>query len=138
MLLSKLFNSIMKKIPKIKSVFRLFLSAVIVVYGFSFLINQIFGFHKKWTATYCSFDQLFLFFASLSTVLLVIHYLVSKKNKDQLGFVFLVTVTLKVAACYIFINQIEFDFEKHYAFAYFFIFLLIDVLITVQLLNKKE
>lgn len=125
-------------ISKLKSVNYLFISLLLIVYLISFLVNLIPTISEKWNQTRNSFDETFLFFALTSSILFAVHYLVSKKNKEQLGFVFLVTITLKVAACYIFINQIEFDFEKHYAFAYFFIFLLIDVLITVQLLNKKE
>lgn len=125
-------------ISKLKSVTYLFISLLLIVYVISFLVNLIPSITEKWNQTSNCFNEIFLFFASTSSILFAVHYLVRKKNKDQLGFVFLVTLTLKVAACYIFINQIEFDFEKHYAFAYFFIFLLIDVLITVQLLNKKE
>lgn len=125
-------------ISKLKSVTYLFISLLLIVYLISFLVNLIPTISEKWNQTNNSFDETFFFFALTSSILFAVHYLVSIKNKGQLGFVFLVTVTLKVAACYIFINQIEFDFEKYYAFTYFFIFLLIDVLITAQLLNKKE
>lgn len=125
-------------ITKPKSIFFLFTSLLLLVYGISFLINQIFQFNEKWKETDYSFNQVFVFFAFSSLILFLIHFIIYKKKKEQLGFVFLVTLTLKVAACFLFMREIVNVFEKYYAFVYFFVFLLIDVLIAVRLLNKKE
>lgn len=125
-------------IIKSKSIFFLFISLISLVYGMSVLVNHFFCLNKKWKETDYSFNQVFLFFTSMSLFLFVIHYFIHKKNKEQLGFVFLATLTLKVAACFLFIKEIVNVFEKYYAFVYFFVFLLIDVLITVRLLNKKD
>ena len=123
---------------KPKSIFFLFTSLLLIVYGISLLVNQVFEFNKKWVDTSNTFNQVFMFFSVSSFILLIIHYLVYKKNKEQLGFVFLVTLTIKVAASFLFIKGIVNVFEKYYAFSYFFIFLLIDVFITVRLLNKND
>lgn len=123
---------------KPKSIFFLFTSLLLIVYGISLLVNQVFEFNKKWVDTSNTFNQMFMFFSVSSFILLVIHYLVYKKNKEQLGFVFLVTLTIKVAASFLFITEIVNVFEKYYTFSYFFVFLLIDVFITVRLLNKKD
>ena len=125
-------------ITKPKSIFFLFTSLILIVYGTSLLVNQVFEFNKKWIDTSNTFNQMFMFFSVSSFILLVIHYLVYKKNKEQLGFVFLVTLTIKVAASFLFITEIVNVFEKYYTFSYFFVFLLIDVFITVRLLNKKD
>jgi len=125
-------------IVRSKSVFFLFISLISLVYGVSFLVNQVFYLNEKWQKANNTFNQVFLFFASTSLILFVIHYFIHKKNKEQLGFVFLATLTLKVAACFLFMKEIVNVFEKYYAFVYFFVFLLIDVLIAVRLLNKKD
>src|SRR5690606_23938595 len=113
-------------IVRSKSVFFLFISLISLVYGVSFLVNQVFYLNEKWQKANNTFNQVFLFFASTSLILFVIHYFIHKKNKEQLGFVFLATLTLKVAACFLFMKEIVNVFEKYYAFVYFFVFLLID------------
>ena len=110
---------------KPKSIFFLFTSLLLIVYGISLLVNQVFEFNKKWVDTSNTFNQVFMFFSVSSFILLIIHYLVYKKNKEQLGFVFLVTLTIKVAASFLFIKGIVNVFEKYYTFSYFFVFLLI-------------
>lgn len=125
-------------ISKLKSVIYLFISLLLIVYVISFLVNQIPSINMKWNQTSNSFNEIFLFFASTSLILFIVHCLVYKKNKGQLGFVFLVTLTLKVAASFFFINKIVYSFEKYYSFIYFFIFLVIDVFLTVRLLNRKD
>lgn len=125
-------------ITKSKSIFFLFISLLVLVYGTSFLVNQAFELNKNWLEANNTFNQVFLFFSFSSLLLLIIHYIVYKKNKEQLGFVFLVTLTVKVAACFLFIKEIVNVFEKYYTFSYFFVFLVIDVFLVVRLLNKKD
>lgn len=124
-------------ITKSKSISFLFLIVLALIYGLSFLINQVFDFNEKWTEASNSFNQVYLFFSVSSVILFIIHYVIYKKNKDQLGFAFLITLTLKVAACFLFIKGITNVFEKYYVFIYFFVFLIIDVWLTVRLLNKN-
>lgn len=125
-------------ITKPKSIFFLFTSLLVLVYGTSLLINQVFIFDSKWNEASYSFNQVFVFYAILSLILFLIHFIIYKKKKEQLGFVFLLTLTVKVAVCFLFMKEIVNVFEKYYAFVYFFVFLIIDVLIAVRLLNKKD
>ena len=67
-----------------------------------------------------------------------------KKAKDQIGYVFLGIMTVKVIAAYIFIapalelKTASSQFEKNNFFIYFLTFLAIDVYLTAQILNKKN
>lgn len=123
-------------ITKSKSIFFLFTGLLFLIYGISFLVNQIFQFQEKWQETSYSFFQVFSFFGFTSFILLIIHYIIYKKSKDQLGFVFLITLTLKVVLSFLFVKGITNVFEKHYIITYFFVFLIIDVWLTIRLLNN--
>lgn len=125
-------------ITKPKSIIFLFISLLVLVYGLSFLVNILLGFNEKWQDASNTFNQVYLFFAMSSLLLFIIHFIVYKKNKDQLGFVFLITLTLKVAVSFLFVKEIINVFEKYYIIIYFFVFLIIDVWLTVGLLNKNN
>ena len=70
-------------ITKTKSIFFLFISLLFLVYGLSFLINQIFNLQEKWQEANNSFNQVYLFFAIASLILFIIHFIIYKKNKEK-------------------------------------------------------
>lgn len=120
----------------LKSNYILFIIIAAVIYIISLLINNFIGYNFNNNSI--AFNSIFTFFTLLGLLLLIIHNIVFKKQKEQLGFVFLFTLTLKVAIAYFFISSITETFQKYYAFVYFFVFLIIDVVFVVQLLNKKD
>jgi Kef-type K+ transport system membrane component KefB len=128
---------------KIPIVFQLLL-LLVFVYGNIFLLEAVFSLEEKWKSTYYTFYQTFSFFAISSIVILLLNLAVQKKAKDQLGFVFLGIMTVKVIAAYIFIapalelKTASSQFEKNNFFIYFLTFLAIDVYLTAQILNKKN
>lgn len=115
-----------------------FIIIIVFIYIFSLLLNNLLGFNFTKNINSTSFHLIFVFFTSLSFLMLIVHNIVYKKQKEQLGFVFLFTLTLKVAIAYFFISTIIGTFQKYYAFTYFFVFLIIDVVFVVLLLNKKD
>jgi hypothetical protein len=128
---------------KIPTVFQLLL-LLVFVYGNILLLEAVFSLEEKWKSTYYTFYQTFSFFAISSIVILLLNLAVQKKAKDQLGFVFLGIMTVKVIAAYIFIapalelKTASSQFEKNNFFIYFLTFLAIDVYLTAQILNKKN
>jgi hypothetical protein len=114
------------------------------VYGNILLLEAVFSLEEKWKSTYYTFYQTFSFFVISSIVILLLNLVVQKKAKDQLGFVFLGIMTLKVIAAYVFIapalehKTATNQFEKNNFFVYFLVFLAIDVCLTIQILNKKN
>lgn len=115
-----------------------------MVYANIFLVENLFSLQENWNTTYYNFFQTFSFFAISSIVILLLNLAVQKKAKEQLGFVFLGIMTLKVIAAYVFIAPaLEYktatsQFEKNNFFVYFLVFLAIDVYLTIQILNKKN
>lgn len=121
--------------------FQLLLFSVLIVVA-NLLIKAIFQLEVQFEKTTYSLMNMLSFFISSSFILLLIHNYISHKNKDILGYVFIVTTSVKAVICYIFIapvlnNQIINQFEKTYFFALFLLFLFVDVYLTARLLNKK-
>lgn len=114
------------------------------VYGNVLLLEAVFSLEENWKSTYYTFYQTFSFFAISSSVILLLNLIVQKKAKEQIGYVFLGIMTIKVIAAFIFIapalelKTASSQFEKNNFFVYFLTFLAIDVYLTAQILNKKN
>lgn len=117
---------------KIKIYFFLIYFLVVgAVYG----LYNILNIDSKWGSINISFNSIFLFFAISSFLLLVVNFILYKKYKEQLGYIFLILFTIKVVVAYIITRTIEVEFQKKQAIILFFIFLIIDVFFTAKLLN---
>jgi hypothetical protein len=119
-----------------------FILFVIVILLANMLLVSVFQLEAKFKKTTYSLSKMFVFFTVSSLVLLLIHDFIRYKNKDSLGYVFMVTLTIKVIFSYIFIAPVlnatvVNSFEKTYFFCLFLIYLFIDVYFTARLLNKK-
>lgn len=115
-----------------------------IVYANILIVQNLFSLEEKWQNTYYSFSQTLSFFVVSSIVILIINLVISKKASEQLGFVFLGIMTVKLIASYFFIapalelKSVASEFEKINFFIYFLVFLAIDVYLTIQILNKKN
>ena len=115
-----------------------------IVYANILIVQNLFSLEEKWQNTYYSFSQTLSFFVVSSIVILIINLVISKKASEQLGFVFLGIMTVKLIASYVFIapalelKSVASEFEKINFFIYFLVFLAIDVYLTIQILNKKN
>lgn len=91
-----------------------------------------------------SIELLYFFFLSLSIIILYILVKVNKKNINNVGFTFLLLTCLKMIIAYIFLNPIlnqtqsSIKLEKFNFFAIFIIFLIIETILTIRILNKKQ
>ncbi|MBN9285331.1 MULTISPECIES: hypothetical protein [unclassified Flavobacterium] len=85
----------------------------------------------------------YLFFFILSLVLLFILIKINETKPEQLGFVFLVLISIKFALSYIFLLPVLQDntestyMEKINFFMIFIAFLAVEVVLASRLLNKK-
>jgi hypothetical protein len=115
-----------------------------IVYANILIVQNLFSLEEKWQNTYYNFSQTLSFFVVSSIVILIINLVISKKASEQLGFVFLGIMTVKLIASYVFIapalelKSVASEFEKINFFIYFLVFLAIDVYLTIQILNKKN
>ena len=113
---------------KIPIVFQLLL-LLVFVYGNILLLEAVFSLEEKWKSAYYTFYQTFSFFAISSSVILLLNLIIQKRAKDQIGYVFLGIMTVKVIAAYIFIapalelKTASSQFEKNNFFIYFLTFL---------------
>lgn len=119
--------------------FVLFSTLIIVA---NLLIQSIFLLEIEFEKTNYSLVNMIVFFISTSFMLLLVHNYINNKRKDLLGYVFMVSLTIKVITCYLFIAPVLNSkpvnhFEKTYFFSLFLLFLFIDVYLTARLLNKK-
>ena len=87
--------------------------------------------------------QLYCFFSSCSVIIITILLFVKKKNLDIVGNFFLLLTMIKMGFAYVLLHTIGqnthalLSFEKKNFFITFILFLAIETLITIRLLNKK-
>lgn len=79
-------------------VFLLFIIITATIYIGSIGVISIFYYNPSETEV--SINGAFSFFTISSLIMLIVHFIIYLKNKEQLGFVFLITLTLKVAASF--------------------------------------
>jgi len=128
---------------KNKSILFQFFVAILFLYLITIFFQSIFVVNDKWQNTYYSLNQIFCFFVFSSLIIVLINLYVVKKEQTQLGFVFLVLITLKCIVSYLFIlpvlnlKKLDNSFEKINFFILFLVFLAIETVLTIQLIKKS-
>lgn len=92
---------------------------------------------------YWSIPVLYLIYFFFSKIILFLLVQVSTKNFDNVGMTFLVITSVKLAITYFIVRPVlnsttENTIEKANFFFIFILFLAIETLITIRLLNKKQ
>lgn len=92
---------------------------------------------------YWSIPVLYLIYFVFSKIILFLLVQVSTKNFDNVGMTFLVITSVKLAITYFIVRPVlnsttENTIEKANFFFIFILFLAIETLITIRLLNKKQ
>lgn len=87
--------------------------------------------------------MVYLFFVLFSEVILYVLIRIGKKNKEQIGYAFLLLTAVKMALSYVLVRPIleaskENPAEKVNFFAIFILFLAIEAYYTARLLNNKQ
>ncbi|MGH2665308.1 hypothetical protein [Flavobacterium sp.] len=90
-----------------------------------------------------SLQQLYLFFAGFSIAIIILLLKIKQKNLDIVGNTFLLVTSVKMVACYILGRPIlnmtqENALEKWNFFGLFVLFLVLETIFTIVILNKKE
>jgi Family of unknown function (DUF6168) len=89
-------------------------------------------------------ETVYLFFATLSIIIVAILLIVKQKSFDNVGMVFLLITSLKMIICYLFIKPILHPAntnnyaEKINFFVLFILFLAIETVVTIRILNNKQ
>jgi hypothetical protein len=106
---------------------------------FYFLVPQKFE-----AAFVYSVEMLFAFFAVSSALIVSTLNFIGKKSINNVGYSYLLLTTLKMGVAYFFLKPIlSFDLpktavEKTNFFLIFIYFLIVETVVTIRILNKKQ
>ena len=115
-----------------------------VVFIIHKLIFYIFKNQILYDLFYYSTEKLYLIFILLSIIIVVILIKVKKQNIDLVGNTFLLLTSIKMAVAYVLLTPIlklntqAIKIEKINFFIIFVLFLAIETLVTIRLLNNKQ
>ena len=114
----------------------------------------IFGFHKAFfyfngkNPNYQNFrfslEKIYSFFLICSLLIIFILTLVKEKSIDNVGNTFLLTTCLKIGISFVLLNPIlnsgnpNIGFEKMNFFVIFALFLIIETIVTIRILNNNQ
>ena len=100
-------------------------------------------FLPQYTKYLFSLNYIYTTFSLFSIAILTVLFIIHKRNKDIVGFTYLLLTSIKMGICgYLFSEIIHSSnknkIERINFFLIFILFLAIETLITIQLLNKKQ
>jgi len=110
---------------------------------FNHLIISTEFFSSKYVLYTFSLQFIYTIFGLFSIVILAILFIINKRNKDIVGLTFLLLTSLKMGICGFIFSEIITSNNKNTTerinfFYIFILFLAIETLITIHLLNKKQ
>jgi hypothetical protein len=119
------------------------LKFTIPIFIIHFLLFQLPALKEASQKFYLSIPVLYLIYFIFSKIILFILVQISKKNFDTVGMAFLVITSVKMVVSFFIVRPIlnsttENTIEKANFFFIFILFLAIETLITIRLLNKKQ
>jgi len=96
------------------------------------------------TQFHYSLENLYLFFLILSAIIFQVLIIIKKKSFDNVGMSFLVVTSIKMIFCYLALRPLlqttspNNPVERINFFILFIVFLIIETLFTICLVNKKK
>ena len=119
--------------------FFFFTFSLYIIHRLIFLLPSLKVAHENF---YLSITFLYVLFFIFSKTILFIVKKVSEKSFDNTGMVFMIATSIKTGAVYFIIKPIlslpNNQIEKLNVFFIFICFLLIETIITMRILNKKQ
>jgi hypothetical protein len=118
------------------------LISVILIYGLHKTAFYFFLIDTK--SFYYSIETLYGFFLCLSLIVILILLKIKKRNFDQIGIAFLAITSIKMVLSYVALRPVlnsvptASPIEKNSFFMIFVVFLTIETLITIRILNEKD
>ena len=120
--------------------------SLLLVAGITYLIHKSFFYllEMKEDTFFYSMETLYLLFLGMSIVVFTIVLKVKQRSFDNVGMSFLLATTVKMVFCYLIlkpilrINTHDNSIEKVNFFVIFVLFLTIETVLTIRILNKKQ
>jgi uncharacterized membrane protein YjgN (DUF898 family) len=119
------------------------LALLIVV---AYILHKVifYSFNIDDTAFHYSIEALYLLFSVLSVVVLVVLLKVKERSFDNVGMSFLLSTSIKMVVCYLILRPVlqasgeNSGIEKKNFFAMFILFLAMETILTIRILNKNQ
>lgn len=93
---------------------------------------------------YYSIETLYMLFLALSIMVFVVLLKVKERSFDNVGMSFLLSTSIKMIVCYLILKPIlqvtthNNAIEKKNFFVMFILFLAIETILTIRILNEKQ
>jgi hypothetical protein len=119
---------------------------LVLLAGIAYLTHKfIFYLFKIEETTFLySMETLYLLFVAMSMLVFIVVLKVKGRSFDNVGMSFLLATTVKMVFCYLILNPIlrinshDNSLEKVNFFGIFVLFLTIETVLTIRILNKKQ
>ncbi len=113
-----------------------------------FLVHKAFFYFQENNSNYQNFhfslEAIYSFFFVCSLIIIFILILVKEKSIDNVGNAFLLITCLKIGISFVLLNPIlnsenpNIAFEKMNFFVIFALFLIIETVVTIRILNNNQ
>jgi hypothetical protein len=112
-------------------------------YGANRLLFLLPDYSVEYTVYHHSLEVVYAFFTACALVILTVVAKVHKRSPDNTGYVFIGTTLVQMGLCYLMLKPIlavgkSAQFEKMNFFFIFILFLVIETVLTIRLLNNKQ
>lgn len=119
------------------------LSIVVVLFFGNKLILQTESFNQNFKLFSYSLETIYTVLCVFSVIILVTLLIVNSRNKDVVGLTYLLITSIKAGILFFIFSDIISSSNKNTVerinfFIVFILFLAIETLITIRLLNKKQ
>lgn len=119
------------------------LSIAVVLFFGNKLILQTESFNQNFKLFSYSLETIYTVLCVFSIIILVILLIVNSRNKDVVGLTYLLITSIKAGILFFIFSDIISSSNKNTVerinfFIVFILFLAIETLITIRLLNKKQ
>lgn len=119
------------------------LSIAVVLFFGNKLILQTESFNQNFKLFSYSLETIYTVLCVFSVIILVILLIVNSRNKDVVGLTYLLITSIKAGILFFIFSDIISSSNKNTVerinfFIVFILFLAIETLITIRLLNKKQ
>ncbi|MEL1246000.1 hypothetical protein AAEO56_17130 [Flavobacterium sp. DGU11] len=127
---------------KYRAILIMTITALLLYAGNWFFLSQP-EYSEKYSAYHYNLATLYCFFWLCAAIIVFAVYICHTKSKDNTGYIFVGATLLQMGLCYLMLRPIlamgdAARFEKINFFIVFLLFLAIETLLTIRLLNNKQ
>ncbi|WP_035669012.1 hypothetical protein [Flavobacterium sp. 83] len=119
---------------------------LVTVAGLAYILHKVvfYFFDINDKAFHYSIETLYLLFSGLSITVFIVLLKVKERSFDNIGMSFLLSTSIKMIFCYLILRPLlqvsnhSGTIEKKNFFVMFILFLAIETILTIRILNEKQ